>query len=235
MVQPLITKARRLFARALAVPAVLAAVLSCGGAQIPPDARTTVLSLDHLDCGDCGDKLATKLRERPAVYSTSFDKRRAELAVVAAPSFDALTEAKALSAGEEYALVLGAGKGGYVAWTKAPEGTDVIAVAKDGEDVPDLAPHLVRGKVTVIDFSALWCAPCRMLDEHMMATLGKRTDVAYRKLDIGDWDTPLAKRYLKGVPQLPYVIVYSKTGQKVSAVSGFDVAKLDAAINKAAQ
>jgi thiol-disulfide isomerase/thioredoxin len=208
---------------------------ACGGAQIPPDARTTVLSLDQLDCGECGDRLATKLRERPAVYRTSFDKRRAELAVVAAPSVDALTEAKALSTGEEYALVLGAGKGRYVAWAKAPEGADVIAIAKDGEDVPDLAPHLVRGKVTVIDFSANWCAPCRTLDEHMMATVGKRPDVAYRKLDIGDWDTPLAKRYLKGVPELPYVIVFSKTGQKVDAVSGMNVAKLDAAINKGAQ
>jgi hypothetical protein len=59
--------------------------------------------------------------------------------------------------------------------------------------------------------------------------------VAYRKLDIGDWNTPLAKRYLKGVPQLPYVIVFSKTGQQVSAVSGMDVAKLDAAIAKGAQ
>src|SRR5262245_12161215 len=76
---------------------------ACGGAQIPADAGTTVLSLDHLDCGECGDRLAAKLRERPGVYRAAFDKRKAELAVVAARSFDALTEAKALSAGETYA------------------------------------------------------------------------------------------------------------------------------------
>jgi thiol-disulfide isomerase/thioredoxin len=225
-------------ARAACAPVLVVfsfAVGACGGAQIPADARTTVLSLDHLDCGDCGDKLATKLRERPGVYRASFDKRRAELAVVAAPAFDSLTEAKALSTGEEYALVLGAGKGRYLDWAKAPDGADVVAIAKDGEDVPDLAPHLVRGKVTVIDFSAIWCEPCRKLDEHMMATIAKRPDVAYRKLDIGDWDTPLAKRYLKGIPELPYVIVYNKAGQRVDAVSGLNVAKLDAAIDRGAR
>jgi hypothetical protein len=48
--------------------------------------------------------------------------------------------------------------------------------------VPDLAPHRVRGKVTGVDFSAIWCEPCRKLDEHMMATVQRRPDVAYRKL-----------------------------------------------------
>lgn len=219
-------------------PALMALALAlgaCGGTQIPADARTTVVSLDHLDCGDCGAKLAAKLRERAGVYRAAFDKRAAELTVTAAPSFDALTEAKALSAGEEYALVLGAGKGHYVAWAQAPAGADIRAVAKDGEDVADLAPHLAQGKVTVVDFSAVWCEPCRKLDAHMMETIAKRPDVAYRKLDIGDWDTPLAQRYLKGVPQLPYVIVYGKTGQKVDTVSGLDLARLDAAIAKGAR
>ena len=93
---------------------------------------------------------------------------------------------------------------------------------------------MVKGKVTVIDFSAIWCDPCRKLDDHMMGLVGKRSDVAYRKLDIGDWDTPLAQRYLKGVPSLPFVIVYDKTGQKAAEIAGLDLAKLDLAIGTGA-
>ncbi len=223
-------------ASSLGLAAALALTLAaCGGAQVPKDARTTVLSFDNLDCSDCGHELAEKLGKKPGVYRTKFDNRTAELTVVAAPSFDVLGTAKGLAQGEEYRLELGAGKGHYIAWTKPPEGIDVQTVAKDGADVPDLLPHLVRGKVTVIDFGAIWCDPCRKLDDHMLATLQKRDDVAYRKLDIGDWDTPLAQRYLKNVPALPYVLVFGKNGEKVDSIAGLDLARLDAAIGKGAQ
>jgi thiol-disulfide isomerase/thioredoxin len=229
--------ARRVFLRfgSAAVAALVLGLAACGGAQIPADARTTVLSLANLDCADCGQELAEKLAKRPGVYSAKFSNRKSELTVIAAPAFDTFAVAQELAKGEEYRLELGAGKGNYIAWEKTPEGADVKTIAKDGEDVADLAPHVVPGKVTVMDFSAIWCAPCRTLDEHMLATLGKRQDVAYRKLDVGDWDTPLAQRYLQGIPSLPYVIVYGKNGQKVDSIAGLDLARLDAAIGKAAQ
>jgi thiol-disulfide isomerase/thioredoxin len=213
----------------------LALVLAGCAARIPADARTTTMSLDRLDCAECGERLAAKIRERSGVYAAAFDRRRAELTVTAAPSLDALSEATVLSKGESYSLAAGAGRGGYVAWPKPPEGADVAVIVKDGLDLPDLAPHLVRGKITVVDFSATWCAPCRRVDEHVLAMLGSRPDVAYRKLDIGDWDTPLAQRWLRGVLSLPYVLVYDKAGRRVDAIAGLDLARLDAALARAAR
>jgi thiol-disulfide isomerase/thioredoxin len=211
---------------------VLVGCKSAGGA--PQDARTTVLSFADLDCSDCGETMAKSLIQSDGVYKTSFDKRRAELTVVADPSLDALALAeKQKPAEEKWRLVRGAGKGRYLPWQSPPAGADVKQVTTDGEDVRDLSVHLARGKVTIVDFSAKWCEPCRELDEHVLGLMEKRSDVAYRKLDVGDWDTPLGARYLKGVKALPYVLVFDKAGKQVAAISGLDLAGFDAAVAKA--
>jgi thiol-disulfide isomerase/thioredoxin len=220
--------------RTLLLPLALL-IAACGGAQpIPADARTTVVSLGRIDCADCGDKIVADLREQPGVYAASFDRRKAEISVVASPSFDVFTQVRKLAAEDGFEAILGAGRGHYVDEPAFPEGADVRTVAKGGADVPDLRPLLATGKVTVVDFSATWCGPCRKVDEHMAKVLAARKDVAYRRLEIGDWDTPLARRWLASVPQLPYVVVYDRKGTAISRITGVDLAQLDAAIDKGA-
>jgi thiol-disulfide isomerase/thioredoxin len=111
-----------------------------------------------------------------------------------------------------------------------PEGADIVTLSKAGEDVPSLADHAVKDKVTVFDFYADWCAPCRKVDRHMFTVLQTRSDVAVRKINIVSWDTPVAKRYLAKASELPYVIVYGADGAEVSAIAGLDLDALDAAI-----
>ncbi|MCP3137217.1 TlpA family protein disulfide reductase [Pyxidicoccus xibeiensis] len=110
------------------------------------------------------------------------------------------------------------------------EGADLKKLSEAGEDVPDLGAHAVRGKVTVFDFYADWCPPCRKVDAHMFGLLNGRSDVAYRKLNVVSWDTPVAKRHLGGVPNLPFVVVYGRDGREVARVQGLDLGALDKAI-----
>lgn len=113
---------------------------------------------------------------------------------------------------------------------------DVKTVSRAGEDVPNLAAHVVAGKVTVFDFYADWCAACRKVDGHVYKRLaGGDTTIAYRKLNIVSWDSPLAKRYLTEVPSLPLLVVYGPDGKKVAELSGAKVEELDAAVAKAAK
>ena len=213
----------------LALAALLTA--GCSGARaIPADAQTAVISLNRIDCADCGDQIVADLRERPGIYDATFDKQKAEVRVVASRTFDVLTAVKQLAAHEGFEAILGAGQGHYLDGPKYPPNADFKLITQGGADVPDLATLPVKGKITVVDFSATWCRPCRDIDEHMARVLVTRSDIAYRKLEIGDWDTPLAQRYLKGIAQLPYVVVYDAAGVRVKELVGVDLAGLDAAL-----
>lgn len=114
-----------------------------------------------------------------------------------------------------------------------PADADIAWLTKTGEDVPELGAHAVKGKVTIFEFYAAWCAACRKVDGHVYGKLARRERIAYRKLDVVDWDSPLAQRWLKKVPSLPYVVIYGPDGSQKATLHGADLAALDAAIARA--
>ena len=202
------------------------------GASVPADARSVDLSLFGVDCADCANEVTVELKKDGVVYSSSFDKKRVVLHVVVAPSF---TDARLLAAVKRagFSAQIGGGGGRYVADAPTPAGADVSTPVTDGRDVADLKTILAPGKTTVVDFYADWCGPCRDVDKHVKDLLTKRSDVAYRRLDVVDWDSPLAKHWIKDVPSLPYVVVFAPDGRRVDAIAGLDLARLDAAIGAA--
>lgn len=111
-----------------------------------------------------------------------------------------------------------------------PAGADVKPLIEEGQDLAALEPHLVPGKVTIFDFHASWCPPCRKVDEHLYRVIEARPDLAIRKIDVGSWDSPVAERWLGDVPELPHLIVFDKHGKRVAAISGAKLAELDRAI-----
>ena len=112
------------------------------------------------------------------------------------------------------------------------EGADVAWITRSGDRV-DLEAHLVPGKVTVFDFWAEWCLPCREVDRAMAAILAEAPDVALRKIDVVEWDRPVVEQHLSRVEALPYLMVYSAEGRRVGVVEGLDLERLERAIDRA--
>ena len=88
-------------------------------------------------------------------------------------------------------------------------GLDKIDASNDGAAVP-LVP--VPGKITVYDFWAPWCKPCGVVD-HELAAVARRhpNDLAVRKINIVDTDSPAAQRYLRD-GTLPHLEVFGRDG-----------------------
>ena len=84
----------------------------------------------------------------------------------------------------------------------------------------DINQHLAPGKVTVVEFYANWCGPCRMLSPSLEQMAQSDPEVALRKIDIVRWGTPVTRQF--GVNSIPQVEIYDRGGSLVGTVRGID-------------
>lgn len=107
-------------------------------------------------------------------------------------------------------------------------GLDVSDLGKPGEAV-ELVP--VPGKVTIFDFWAEWCQPCKVLEPALVEIARAHPDlVAIRRIDTVDWDSAaVAKHLAPKAYGLPHLKVFDRSGRMVLERSS-EAGKLDALI-----
>ena len=209
-------------------------VVSCGPSskalrQTSPHSMSTTLSVNRLFCQSCSSKVTALLETLSGVHDIRFDRKRVEFSVAHAKTLEPDQLIDVVQAGG-FDARLGPGQGSYEVPVDHPETLDVELISR-GKRV-DLDVHIVPGKVTVFDFYADWCGPCRQVAEAMNEIMASEPRIALRKVDIIDWDTSVARQHLKRVPQLPFVVVYGPDGKLIDKISGLKLERLKNAIQK---
>jgi thiol-disulfide isomerase/thioredoxin len=78
----------------------------------------------------------------------------------------------------------------------------------------------VAGKWTVYDFWAPWCEACKGLTSELSRLAAEDPLLAVRRVNIEDFDSPIAVKELPGVSVLPHVRVVAPDGRTVWEGSG---------------
>jgi len=92
----------------------------------------------------------------------------------------------------------------------APKG-DVKDAATRGASFR-VADTVVIGKLTVVDYWADWCSTCKKLSKDLAVVAAADPRLAVRKVEVPDFDKPVAKEHLQGVDRLPVVDIYKPDG-----------------------
>ena len=191
--------------------------------------RTQVFSIQGADCGQCGDEIKDELKKVKGVKKAEFDVQKVELTVKLA---DGVRDEDVAAAVERAGMkaIVGPGQGSYLPQVAYPEGADFAVLTRDGAAVGPLDKRRVAGKYTVFDIYADWCGPCRTVDERLRVLAAERADLAVRKLNVVDFDTPLARELGARFESLPYLVVFSPSGKRTD-IEGVAFDKLDRALS----
>lgn len=89
-----------------------------------------------------------------------------------------------------------------------------IRLVGQGREVA-LEEHLAPGKLVLFDFYADWCAPCRTLTPRLETLTRQFPDrLALRKIDVVDWESPVARQH--GIGSLPHLVLFGPDGTRLA-------------------
>lgn len=80
----------------------------------------------------------------------------------------------------------------------------------------NIADVLKDNKITVIDFWAPWCGPCRMLTSIIDTLVEENKDIAIGKLNVDEQPLSPSKFNVRGIP----AVIFFKDGEVVEKVIG---------------
>mmetsp|Transcript_7616 Transcript_7616/g.15667 ORF Transcript_7616/g.15667 Transcript_7616/m.15667 type:complete len:107 (-) Transcript_7616:282-602(-) len=83
-------------------------------------------------------------------------------------------------------------------------------------------------KLVVVDFTATWCPPCRMIGPHFETLAEETPEAIFVKVDVDDQAEIAASAGIEAMPTFQFF----KGGKKVKGFAGADIGQLKSITNQ---
>ncbi len=108
-----------------------------------------------------------------------------------------------------------------------------IAIIKGGAKI-NITDLLARNKITIFDFYADWCGPCRAFSPKVERLIENNPNLALRKVDIVTWKSELSRQIAREYQMsgLPFILVFNDSGKLLGRVEGNYIEKIEQIIKE---
>ena len=174
--------------------------------------------VEGMTCNGCANTATQALLKMEGVQSASVDFETKNARVVGSATREQIKETiaaknfEALFEGESLLKPL---------TEEEKKGLDIIVI-KGGNKIK-ITDYVQAGKITIFDFYADWCGPCRVFSPKVERLLLKyRNKVVLKKVDIVSWKSELSKQLTKEyrMPALPFILIFNDKGKLLGKVEG---------------
>jgi len=177
-------------------------------------ATTLTFKVPSIDCSGCANPVAKTLAAVAGVSNVHVDWKQKSATVDVPQGFNReLLRNAMLNAGYEVQFA------GEKNRELQPLPADVLKTldikAFDGSRPIDFKAIAAPGKITIVDFYADWCGPCKVLELRMQHLVQGKKNIAVRRVNVGKWDNAAAKQATREfrLASLPYLRIYDGSGK----------------------
>lgn len=193
--------------------------------------KTFEFRVEGMTCESCANAATQALLNMKGVTSASVDFKT-KTAKVTGKEKVTKEQIKETIAGKNFE-VLFEGESLTKSLTEEEINNLDIEVIKGGKKIT-IKEHIKEGKITVFDFYADWCGPCKVFSPKVERLIAKYPDLVLKKVDIVDWKSEISKQLTKEyqLPSLPFILIFDDKAKLLGKVSGNYIEKVEEVVKK---
>lgn len=193
--------------------------------------KTYHFTIEGMTCDGCANTATQELLKVDGIASATVDFETKKAEVVASDKIT-IKKIKQVIASKSFEALF-SGERLVKPLTEEEKSKLNISVIKGGKKIK-IKEHLTAGKITIFDFYADWCGPCKVFSPKIERLLLKYPTVILKKVDIVTWKSDLTKQLTKEyqLPALPFILIFNDKGKLLGKIKGNYIEKVEEVIKQ---